>query len=243
MAGGAVFPNATEPLAIFRLTIAASIRGIESHPKGRLFQDFLLKGPYEKVRDMPTELIDQRLSDDQTASAIKFIYSHMVNCFKGAVTELLGAAACLRLMKQLKRDGDLPAEARLYVGDAVMVHRKSGIGTLKGADLHILIKDQNAAAPSVTVAGVVEVKSGRKSAREMQKQLDRHILRPKRGLRVGSMDYSGTKVNVGYGTDSRILLITAQPSDWILPRTFRFETTEHGRLLHMEPILPPYTEP
>ena len=44
LAGGAVFHKATDPLSIFREGLAASIRNIESHPRGRLFQEFLLKG-------------------------------------------------------------------------------------------------------------------------------------------------------------------------------------------------------
>lgn len=55
LAGGAVFPNANDPLSIFRQTLASSIRSIESHPRGRLFQDFLLKGPYEGAGQIPTE--------------------------------------------------------------------------------------------------------------------------------------------------------------------------------------------
>lgn len=241
LAGGAVFPNATDPLSIFRQTLAASIRNIESHPRGRLFQDFLLKGPYGDTGEIPTELVGQRLSDAESASAITFIYSHMVNCFKGAVAELLGAAACLRLLKQLQRDCELPADARLYVGDAVMIHRASRKGVSNGADLHILIeKPQHAAAPNVIVAGVAEVKSGRKSAGSMCKQLDRHVLRSKQGLRVASTDYPGEHVGVGYGPDRRVLRVTVQPSDWNLPRTFRFQATEQGRLLHVDPALPPH---
>jgi len=44
LAGGAVFPNGTDPLFIFRQTLSASIRNIESRPRGQLFQEFLLKG-------------------------------------------------------------------------------------------------------------------------------------------------------------------------------------------------------
>ena len=78
LAGGAIFPAGTDPLFIFRRALAASIRDIESHPRGRLFQEFLLKGPYEDIGEIPAGLAGQRLSDADSAAAITFIYSHMV---------------------------------------------------------------------------------------------------------------------------------------------------------------------
>jgi hypothetical protein len=41
----------------------------------------------------------------------------MVNSFKGALTELLAAGACQRLMRDVRLVGRLPAGARLYVED------------------------------------------------------------------------------------------------------------------------------
>ena len=144
--GGAVFPEGTNPLVIFRKTLASSITDIETHPRSKLFQDFLLKGPYEDSGEIPAELVKQRLSDTETASAITFIYSHMVNCFKGAIAELLAARPCLHLLRRLLVEGRIPLAARLYVGDSVGVHRSRGAGVLKGADLHIL----DSSAPSAT---------------------------------------------------------------------------------------------
>ncbi len=243
LAGGVIFPNETDPVSIFRQTLAVAIRNIESHPRGRLFQDFLLKGPYEDTGEIPTELVAQCLSDAESASAITFIYSHMVNCFKGAVAELFAAAACLRLLKQFQRDSELPVDARIFVGDAVMIHRTSRKGVSKGADLYILIeKPHHDAVPSVIVTGVGEVKSGPRSASSMSKQLDRHILRSKHGLRVASRDYSAEQVEVGYGPQGRVLRVAIQPSDWSLSRTFWFAATEQGRVLQLDTALPPYQE-
>lgn len=133
LVNGAVFTESTDPLVIFRKTLASSITDIEAHPRGRIFQEFLLKGPYEDSGEIPSELVKQRLSDAETASVITFIYSHMINCFKGAVTELLATNSCLRLMKRLQQYGQLPSNARLYIGDSVGVHRSSGKGLLKGS--------------------------------------------------------------------------------------------------------------
>jgi len=243
LSGGAVFPEGDRPLVIFRRTLAGSIRDIQSHKRGRLFQDFLLKGPYEGEGEIPKELNGERISDADAAAAITFIYSFMINSFKGAVTELLAARACSRLLALLKQDGCLPRNARLYVGDSVMVPRKSGKGALKGADLHILVPDGRGDADSIIkLEGVVEVKSGRKSADAMARQLDRHIQRAKRGLCVCGVYYPTDKVRIGQKLDAPLLRITVQPSDWKLPRRFHFEKTERGRIIYMDDAIPPSDE-
>jgi hypothetical protein len=240
LSGGVVFANGHDALGIFRQTLAASIRNIESHPRGRLFQEFLLKGPYEDAGEIPLALVSQRLSDADSAATITFIYSHMVNCFKGGVAELLAVKACLHLLSHLQRYGELPRNARLYVGDSVGIHRARGKGFLKGADLHILIEEQRPnAATSIAVAGVTEVKSYIRSESRLREQLDRHLRRTKQGLQVCGVGYPAEKVNVGYGKDRRVVRIAVLPSDWKLPRSFRFEDSERGRMLHVDAGEPP----
>ncbi len=243
LTAGVIFPKGSSPLSIFRETLAETIQAIETHHRGPLFQEFLLKGPYEDRGTIPTELIDNRLSDAEVASVITFIYSYMVNCFKGAVAELLAVKACVGLLKQLQRKSELPVNALLYVGDVVGVHRPRGKGLLKGADLYVLINDHRPnAVPGILVAGVVEVKSYFCSRRRLQEQLDRHIRRSKEGLRVGGRDYAGEHVRVGFGPNLRILRIAVLPSKWRLPRTFRFEKSAHGRMLHVDPGVPPRSD-
>jgi hypothetical protein len=228
------------PLFIFRRALAASIRDIESHPRGRLFQEFLLKGPYEDIGEIPARLAGQRLSDADSAAAITFIYSHMVNCFKGAVTELLAARACLHLLRRLQQAGELPQNARLYIGDSVSIYREMGKGLLKGADQHILIEEHGyCTAPTIAVAGVAEVKSYIRSDSRLREQLDQHLRRAKRGLRISGVDYPADRVNVGYGKGRRVVRIAVLPSRWKLPRSFRFEHSQSGRVLHVDPGRPP----
>ncbi|MBI9084163.1 MAG: hypothetical protein JEZ11_11240 [Desulfobacterales bacterium] len=235
LTGGAVFSNGTTPLSIFRQALSASIRDIESHPRGRLFQEFLLKGPYEDVGEIPKELVGQRLSDAECASAITFIYSHMVNCFKGAVTELLASKACLQLLKLLQQKRELPANARLHMGDIVGVQRAKGKGILKGADMYVLIEEHSPeAASNIVVAGVTEVKSYIQSKSRLRKQLDQHVQRAKRGLRVNGFDYPAEKVTVGCGKGRRVVRVSVLPSDWKLRRSFRYEETEGGNCLHVD---------
>ncbi|MCG7871009.1 MAG: hypothetical protein JAZ11_02775 [Candidatus Thiodiazotropha lotti] len=233
--GGAVFPDGSDPLVIFQKNLASSITDIETHPRGKLFQEFLLKGPYEDSGEIPAELVNQRLSDTETASTITFIYSHMVNCFKGAVTELLAANTCLQLMKQLQQHGELSPNARLYIGDSVGVHRPSGKGILKGGDQHILIEERGPDGnTNINVVGVTEVKSYVPSQRRLQKQINHHLQRATNGLIVDGVNYPKTKVNVGYGPNRRALRIVVVPSSWKLPRKYQFE----GQILQVEPAVP-----
>jgi hypothetical protein len=243
LAAGAVFSFGTDPLSIFRDTVQKSIRDIEADKRGQLFQRFLRDGPYERDGETPPELRDKRLSNEETAEAITFIYSFMVNSFKGAVTELLAAATCHQLMQDPQLSGMLPQSTRLYVGDTVMVQRKSGKGMLKSADLHILnIEDRNIGDPNVTVVGAVEVKSGRKSSEAMSKQLEKHILRAKQGLWILGVDFPKERTLIGSDDSGRVLRITVQPSDWKIPRAQWFEKMEKNDQLVIDTLEPPSSQ-
>lgn len=236
---GVVFPDVDDPLVIFRRALASSIADIETHPRGRLFQKFLQKGPYEGSGEIPAKLVRQRLSDAETESAITFIYSHMVNCFKGALTELLATRSCTQLVKRLQSSGQLPSDAGLYVGDSVSVHRPSGKGLHKGADQYILLEERGSDGDaSIVVAGVTEVKSYTPSQNRLHEQLDRHLRRAELGLNVNGVDYRQRKVGVGYGPDRRVCRISVVPSAWKLSRAYRFEKLKTGRMLQTEPTQP-----
>jgi hypothetical protein len=240
---GAVFPGGGDALAIFPDTLAASIRDIEGDDRGRLFQRFLRDGPHEHEGPIPPKLRGKRLTPEECAEAITFIYSFMVNSFKGAVTELLAAGACQQLMQDPRVAARLPAGARLYVGDSVLVRRASGEGGLKGADLHILaVAGRRADSARITVAGVVEVKSGRKSAEALAGQLYKHIRRARQGLIVAGSEYPAGQVRLGAGNDGEVVRVTVVPGEWPLPRTLRFvQRTEGKRELVLDPPVPPRT--
>jgi ribosomal protein L24 len=233
---GAVFAIGNNPVSIFRQILGESIRSIESHPRGILFQEFLLKGPYEDVGKIPTELIKKRISDSECAAAITFIYSHMVNCFKGGVTELLAAKACMRHVNQLKKYHRLPAQARLFIGDAVGVALATGRGHLKGADMHVLTIEPK--ANGVTVAGVVEVKSYLQSKNKLRGQLEKHIQRAIRGLRVENRVYSAERIKISKRKDQGPIRIMVLPSAWELPRKFWFDESDAGKYLRTAPGRP-----
>ncbi len=110
---------------------------------------------------------------------------------------------------------------------------------LKCADMHFLVENTHPSiGTSVTVAGVVKVKSGQQSMRSMLRQLDRHVLRSGRGLRANCSEYTKQQVAIDYGPDHRVFRVTVKPSSWRLPRTFRFAAMEQSRILHVDPGIP-----
>ena len=112
----------------------------------------------------------------------------MVNSFKGALAELLALKPCIEIFKQLKEKNILPPNSKLYIGDIVYIKRKKGNGFLKGADMYILLDEPKLNNDStITVAGVIEVKSYTESRRKLNKQLDLHVTRSKRGLSVNGL--------------------------------------------------------
>jgi CxxC-x17-CxxC domain-containing protein len=244
LAGGAVFHKAHEPLSIFRQALVASIREIQSDPRGRLFQEFLLKGPYEHEGAMPPELLGQRLSDEDTTTVIAFIYSHMVNSFKGALAEMLATEPCLHIVRELQAEKRLPREARLYVGDAVWAASREGEGFAKGADLHILTARRSPkTSPSVAIGGVAEVKSYICRPEVVRRQLDRHIVRAQRGLRVGELVYAPEQITVGWKGGREAVRIAVLPAKWKLPRTFSFKHTGGRKFLQVKPGVPKNWQP
>jgi hypothetical protein len=229
-----VFHAGSDPLSIFREALSESIHTIETNERNVLFQRFLRDGPYEDSGKIPPKMVSKRLSDDETAAAIRFIYYRVINYFQGALGELLAAAPCCKVLRRLKREGALTKTAKLYAGDVVGLRRQNRKGILKGADFHILIEKPN----GVTVAGVAEVKSYFQSEKSLKAQLDKHIVRTKEGLRVNDTNYPPENISVGYRKKRQVVRIVVLPDDWKLPRTFRFEATKHGRSLHVDPCVP-----
>ena len=122
---GVVFRGGDSPLDIFRELVGEAIRDIEHHPRGELFQRFLSRGPYWDSGPIPPSDVEKCLADHEVGDAITFIYSFMVNTFQGCLAEILVLPACLEIVRDLKRRGDLPPQARLYAGESVRVDRKS----------------------------------------------------------------------------------------------------------------------
>jgi hypothetical protein len=240
---GAVFPCKSTPISILRQSIATAIRDINADYRGQLFQRFLKDGPYEKEGKIPTQLRDKRLSDDDTTTVIAFIYSYMVNCFKGAITELLAAAPCMWILKKMQKEHYLPPSAKLYAGDSVLVARRKGRGFAKGADLHFLCEHCSSRGNrSLVVNGVVEVKSYYCSPKRLKKQLDKHLARAQRGLRIREIEYTTNHITIGNDRRGKAIRVGILPAHWLLPRTFRFEPKGDNRFLSVDEGHPHETE-
>ena len=235
LAAGVVFSDGLKPLTIFQQSLATAIKQIYSDQRWYLFQRFLKDGPYEDIGKIPAILKKHRLSDDETASVITFIYSYMVNCFQGVIMEMLAVAPCLRIFKEAQNKHLIPPSAKLYVGDAVLAKRLKVDGFAKGADLYFLTEYISSKSHhSVELNGVVEVKSYHCSHERLKNQLDKHILRAKRGIKVKDIIYSRRQISIKNRNNNKTIRITVVPAQWRLPRSFYFEQKKNSRLLHVE---------
>jgi hypothetical protein len=235
---GVIFGSGSNPLAIFRKAVAAAIGRIQEDGRAQLFLRFLRDGPYEDSGPIPDHLKDRRLADSDVARVIAYIYSHMVNCFKGAITELLAVGPCSDILRTLQAERRLSEGARLYVGDAVWTRQLRRESFAKGADLHILETGREGAP--LTLGGVVEVKSYFLSEERLRRQMDQHIKRVRLGIRIGSQAYSPQQVQIGASGAGGPARVSVTPAHWRLPRAFRFEESEgNRRLLTDPPPVPP----
>jgi hypothetical protein len=230
---------------VFRSSLDAAIRDIKKHPRGNLFCRLIEFGPHNP--DEPkAETSDGKtvLSDPECVEAVEFIFSHMVNRFKGELAELLALEPCIELVERRKKAGIIPADVRLYWGDAVQERRlvrRSGQthwgGFAKGAD-GLLART---ASGAIDVCGIVEIKSMHRSQRKLLSQIDDHISRLNGGVRLSGAETGpdGTSVHPG------VLRIIVVPSTWKLSREFHWDKGDHGgrKMVFPEPAEPPGAPP
>ncbi len=234
---GAVIPGGRDAQSVFRHSVSEAVTALEV--RDELLRRFLINGPYEGDGPIPASKRDIRLSDDECARAIAFIYSHVVNCFQGSLAELLSVGPCTSLMMDLRKRGVLPPSTRLYAGDAVFVARQAGSGLAKGADLHMLTVSKPG---GLLVHGVGEVKSYYCSHGRLVGQLRRHVRRVARGLSLSSRCFSRQEIALRGRGSRDVLAIEVVPSTWQLSRSFNFRTVKDRTFLEDEPSLPSRTD-
>lgn len=218
---------------VFQRSYDQAVRDIENHPRGLLFKRLIEFGPL-----LHTEPEDQaangqtHLSDPEWGECVEFIFSHMINRFKGELAELLAIKPCLELMDSLAEKGCLPWGVRLYWGDSIQEYRQrkqgqdgSGRVLAKGADGLLTALDGGAGESAVTVHGIVEIKSMAVSKRKLTAQLERHKQRLGEGVWLAGVDYAAGNVELHQPEMIRIMVV---PSTWRLSREFRMEETEPG---------------
>jgi hypothetical protein len=233
---------------IFKGSLDAAIRDIEEHPRGKLFRRLIEYGPHHP--DDPKSLKsdgETTLSDPECGLCVQFIFSHMINRFKGELAELLSLEPCLQLVDQLKNEGLLPKGINLYWGDMVQERRRINItrGNLntqwgsytKGADGLIVeqLSSKIKSSSRLKIHGVIEVKSMALHKKKVLAQIERHILRLNGGVKLMGIIWPPDKI--GFSNIMRIMVV---PSTWRLSREWHSVKTDRGRkIVFPEPAEPP----
>jgi hypothetical protein len=233
---------------MFKRSLDAAIRDIEEHPRGKLFRRLIEYGPHHP--DDPESLTSDSectLSDPECGLCVQFIFSHMVNRFKGELAELLSLEPCLELVHQLQNEGVLPKGVNLYWGDMVQERRRTRSirGKLiarwgsftKGADGLIIEQMSSQHVNSdyqLKIQGVIEVKSMPLSKKKVLAQINSHISRLNGGVKLRGMIWHNNQISF-----SSVLRIMVVPSTWKLSREWHSVKTNRGRKI----VLPEPSEP
>ncbi len=236
----AIFREGSEPITIFRDAVAGAITDIEE--RASLLRRFLRDGPYEWNGDIPPELCDQRLTDDETSKVVNFIYSHVVNCFQGRLGELLAAGPCVQLLEELKDSGRVPSNARLHVGDSVLLAEGSGGQRRKAADMHIIATGEGD-PPTAVVLGVVEVKSYACGVTRLRRQLALHVARLRNAAVMSIVDGIRGTMECLADCPAKVLTVGVNPATWKLPRSFSLVQQVGTTSLEIETPRPPRDHP
>jgi len=235
---------------VLERSLNAAIRDIESHPRGQLFRRLIEHGPL--YPDDPESLLKDSttvLSDAECGECVEFIYSHMVNRFKGELAELLALEPCLELIKELARKKQLPRALGFYWGETVQERRKVPTnkknearwgGFTKGADGLLLdcTGARNKGLLAAKIIGVMEVKSMRLPTTKLLDQINSHVERLGGGVKLKDKEWGAESVSIASSKEGlhRFLVM---PSSWKVSRAWRDVKTARGsQLVFPEPDCP-----
>jgi hypothetical protein len=149
----------------FAAMVRRVARDFESHPLRHQFIQLLQD--------------ERELLDDQIPPLVEYLYSSVVNNFKGELAELLAGPAIHRFAKRL----GFPV--RFVSGWEIAEPKLKAIRLVwaKGADGLLVVE-----GPRLGIAGVIEIKSYRMNVEEMAVQAANHIRRLRRALRIGAQE-------------------------------------------------------
>jgi len=242
-------PSGTNVWDVFKWSLDAAIRDIQSHPRGRLFRRLIQFGPLNPdAPETAGSTGEGVLSDPECGSCIDFIFSHMVNRFKGELAELLALEPCIQLVQQLIRQQVLPINVQLFWSDTVQETRHiretgqpqnrhwGSFG--KGADGLLInpLSDRDGVSQfGLELCGVIEVKSMRRSLERIRQQVQSHIARLEGGVRLEGRIWPAPAIDA-----NGIVAIMVFPSIWKLSRTWRWSDSTGPRLMVLyEQNIPP----
>ncbi|MDG6912437.1 MAG: hypothetical protein JRN35_05080 [Nitrososphaerota archaeon] len=146
------------------------------------------------------------MTDEEVGRVLEMVYSHMVNRFKGDLAEILAIGPVSRFLRDLKEKGVAPPQARYVMGPAILEPEQGRGGWAKGAD-GLLIADGKrqggrVSSDSITIYGIVEVKSYHLGKRVGRGQLEMHQARLRGGLRIDKSEYSGSRIILADSRDN-----------------------------------------
>jgi hypothetical protein len=244
---------------IFDHSLKESIRDIEAHPRGKIFRRLIEYGSYQQ--DEP-EIISSdnktTLTDRECEKCIEFIYSSMVNRFKGELAELLAIESCITHIKELCQNEILPSDITLFWGDTIKEGRRIKLNSIdngpkwsgftKGADGLIVqqMAISNKSNDNMNIVGIVEVKSMTRSKKEILAQINRHINRLHGGIMLGEKEWThkNLKYNLNNSTNrskSDLIRLIIIPSNWKLNREWQsVKTGKKRKLLFHESYNPQF---
>jgi hypothetical protein len=168
----------------------------EVHPRSRLLLRLL--------RD------DSQLTDEELVDIFEFIYSYLVNQFKGELAELLAWPILNDFIDLLTKRGRAPAGTQVVPGSLIEERRaKDGVlqrGWYKGADALLVLRADAATGSgsahrpedSLAVIGVVEIKSYRPRRADVLFQLRSHLRRLSMGFRLSGSEVDPSRAFVGF---------------------------------------------
>jgi hypothetical protein len=149
--------------AEFDRLIGRVARELESNPRREIFLQFL--------RD------DRQLRDEEVADLVEYLYSSIVNNFKGELAELLSRPVLRRFSARL---GGGEVIAGWDVAEPQLRFVAGRRSWRKGADA-LVVRNEGG---RLIIVAVAEIKSYRASADRMQMQIAKHIARLQKGLRL-----------------------------------------------------------
>jgi hypothetical protein len=245
--GSVDMPRDSGTWDVFERSLSMAIRDIETHKLGKLFRRFIEYGPHNPDEPEAKESDGETmLSDPECGTCVEFIFSHMINRFKGELAELLALEPSVSFVEKLKREGVLADGAKLYWGDNIKERRRIRNSRrwgsfAKGAD-QLIVEHQG--SKSVTVHGAVEVKSMVIPQERALRQIDRHIKRLSGGLILNGQESDRDNIKLprragGIKRGNGIIKVMVIPSAWKVSREWSSQSYEKGRVL----IFPEPTEP
>ena len=187
-------------------TLARVTLGFDAHPSGKLVWRLIA---LDTQPDDP-----ESLSDHDLLGALGFISGHLRTKFQGYLAEALAAGPICQLLQALGADDSQLRKAKLVWGDDIHVrsdHLPPTDGRRElGPDALVAVADEGVEPPRLTIMGLVEIKSYRKSFKRLNAQLDKHARRVQRAVQVEERWYFDNRF-VARHNEHKVLRVVVLP--------------------------------